>query len=843
MMSDKVKWKTHVRTRHAVSAHVNNLLRSGRAKARPYNLSRRLIASLAFVLLTALLSVSMVIAQDDNVTDELVNLDHLKFLTQPVTIADQDMALVHIYSEYPEYEWVDAAGEGLSAVDDVARAAVVYLWEYERTGDEELLDLAKRCLNFVVYMQAEDGEFYNFVTNQEGTINERGGTSFKSLGWWAMRGLWSLGEGIRVFDSIDPEYADELEVAYLKTEAALGETLGSYGQYTKLHGFQIPSWIPGAEPAVASIGVLGLSAYYTARPNDTTADILTKIADGISEYRLGDHTTYPFGMHPARANAPGFWHAWGGHMTHALAVAGMALDRQDWLDSAAADADSFLLRQIAFERFRHIGVVPYRLEQIAYGTNQVLLAYTALYQATGEERYARYAGLMGSWYFGNNMAGVQMYDPETGRVLDGINGPVAYRVNRNSGAESTIEGLMSMIALADVPEAQPLLQAKAVEGNGYIILEAEAGERVVGTPAYTSLTWTGEGYISGGRFVSLGEGQRMRILFEATPDQASEDYWFYIAHQRQAMSSSQNLVNRTETAPEIDGSASGWPEDVPVLASNSARQFLRGAGLWQGEDVDSHAIRLLWDDDNLYILADVRDPEHNQPFTLSNAGSADNLWIYVTNSPTANRLSAKFTLAETPEGPQVWDWVGSGFLDGAQLAWQAAEDGAGYTYEASIPWSSLDVDAPTAGITIGFEAGRGVGGNSFMDLTGRDPDVPSNLLELTLTAPDAQIATDAPEVALEVRLNDLDGVDVPQTISPDTDYFWLDLVQSEPVQLVEGENTIRYRYAGAESENPGLSKVDAFYLQPVVARRVFELPDGTRYTLTYDTSTGEVTWE
>ena len=842
MMFNRSKWKRGVGTPFRVSAGFDNISNrgraghSGRAVARPYRL--------LLCLMMLVLSFTATAAQDeDAVTRDLVNLDHLKFLTQPVTIADQDMALVHIYSEYPEYEWVDAAGEGLSCVDDVARAAVIYLWEYERTGDDSLLDLAKRSLNFVMYMQAEDGEFYNFVYDADGTINTTGGTSYKSLGWWAMRGFWSLGEGIRVFDSIDPEYADQLEAAYLKTEAAIGRTLGSYGQYSDLHGFQIPAWIPGGEPAVASVGLLGLSAYYTARPNDTTADILTKIADGVAEYQLGDDINYPFGMHPARANAPGFWHAWGGHMTHALVVAGIALDRQDWIESAAKDADSFLIRQIVFERFRHIGVVPYRLEQIAYGTNQILLAYTALYQATGEERYARYAGLIGSWYFGNNMADVQMYDPETGRVLDGINGPVAFRVNRNSGAESTIEGLMSMIALAQIPEAQALLQAKAVDGNGYMILEAERGERVVGVPTYSSVTWTGEGYISGGRYVSIGEGQRMRIQFDATSDQAAEDYWFYIAHQRQAMSSTQNLVNRTETPPEINGSADDWPDDLPVLASNSGRQFLRGAGLWQGEDVDSHAIRLQWDDEYLYLLAEVRDPVHEQPFTLNNAGSADNLWIYVTNSPTANRLSAKFTLAQTPDGPQVWDWVGSGFLRGAELAWQAGEDAASYTYEAAVPWSALKVDAPEAGLSIGFEAGRGIGGNSFMDLTGRDPDVPSNLLRLTLTAPDADIATDAPVVALEVRLNDLDSIDVPQTVSPDSDYFWLDLVQPEPVTLVEGENTIRYRYAGEESENPGLSRVDAFFLQPVVARRVFELPDGQRFTLTYDTRTGEAGWE
>src|SRR4051812_2152444 len=100
-----------------------------------------------------------------------VNLDHLKFLTEPVTIDGRDMAIVHIYSETPDYKWVDAAGEGISAVDDVARAAVIYLWEYERTGDKELLDLARRCLEFTRYMQAPDGEFYNFVLDRTGKIN------------------------------------------------------------------------------------------------------------------------------------------------------------------------------------------------------------------------------------------------------------------------------------------------------------------------------------------------------------------------------------------------------------------------------------------------------------------------------------------------------------------------------------------------------------------------------------------------------------------------------------------------------------------------------------------------
>jgi hypothetical protein len=767
-------------------------------------------------------------AAQDGAQAPPVNLDHLRYLTEPVTIDGQDMAVVHIYAEYPDYEWLDDADEGISAVDDVARAAVVYLWEYERTGDASLLDLARRCLNFVMYMQADDGEFYNFVWDREGRINERGGTSFKSLGWWAMRGLWALGEGVRIFDHADPAYADVLAEAYTRTENAIAATLGNYGEVATLHGFDIPAWIPASESTIASVGLLGMSAYYQARPNEATAEVITQVADGVAQYRLGDHSTYPFGMHPTRSNAPGFWHNWGAHMPHALAVAGMMLDRQDWIDSAAATADSFLLRQLAFEPFRHIGVVPYRLEQIAYGTNMLVQAYAALHQATGEDRYAHLAALAGSWFFGNNMAGVQMYYPETGRTFDGINGPVSFRVNRNAGAESTIEGLMSMSALARLPEdAVPFVYAETLSETRPMILEAESAQRVVGTPIYYSGNWTGEGYISAGRYVGLGEGQRMRMRFALDEDQAG-DYLIYAAAQRQAPGASAYLIPQVAAAPQIDGLADDWPSDALLMTANTARQFLRGAGLWEGPGVDSHAVRLTWDNDNLYVLAQVRDPEHVQEGIVSGVWQGDTLWLYFTDGPDARALTAKVTLAQTPQGPQVWDWLGAGFLEGAALAWLPGEDGASYAYEAALPWASLGIDAPAAG-------------NSFMDLTGRDPDVAANLLQLTLTAPGAEgTVGSAPQVALAVRIDDGDDIVIDQSISPDTDYFWLDLVTPEGVALEAGEHTLRFEYAGEEgASNPGISRIDAFVIQPVTGRRVVSLPDGRQFTLTYNTLTGD----
>lgn len=134
--------------------------------------------TLILVVCSFLFMSSLLPSQAQEETD-LVNLAHLDFLTEPVTIDGKDMAIVHIYSETPNYEWVDAAGEGITAVDDVARAAVVYLWQYEQLKAksapeaDEVLRRARLCLEFVRYMQTSDGAFITLSLTAKGRSTRR----------------------------------------------------------------------------------------------------------------------------------------------------------------------------------------------------------------------------------------------------------------------------------------------------------------------------------------------------------------------------------------------------------------------------------------------------------------------------------------------------------------------------------------------------------------------------------------------------------------------------------------------------------------------------------------------
>jgi hypothetical protein len=775
--------------------------------------------------------------------DGLINLAHLQRLTEVVAWQGTPVALVHIYSEAPGYGWVDAAGEGIAAVDDVARAALVYLAYYERTGDTQALDLARYALDFVRHLQAEDGEYYNFVLDREGTINTGGRTSYKSAGWWAARGQWALAYGFRVFGDVDPTYAATLREAYLRGEQALRQAIGPVGAYDELHGVRIPAWLVSNGSDVSALAILGLAEYYRAEPNSRTRQLIANLANGVAAYQLGGPGIYPYAAHPSNTTSTALWHAWGSHQVHALALAGTLLDRQDWIESARREADTFFVRLLATDLINEMLPLPRRGGQIAYGTQVLTSGFWALYQATGEEQYARYAGLTASWFLGNNMAGVPMYDPETGRCFDGIDGPTPYRVNRNAGAESTIEALYALMLVDRDPIASRYLELHALESPPTFVVEMENGTKVEGNATYGRREWTGEARFSNGRYYGLKPGDAVAVTVDVP---ITTEFVVYVSHLRRAAPKPERVaeVLRAPGPVTIDGALDEWDSAQP-LPVDSREQILRGGAAWPGPGLASFVLYWMWDDTHLYAAARVRDPEHVQEEIGPSVWRGDTLWLYLNTRGDRRRVDVKLTLAQTPQGPQVWNWTAEGFLPGAELAWQLVE--GGFVYEAALPLESLNYLEPEDGATIYFEAGRGFLGG-FIDWTGLDPDTAQNLAPLTFVetlSPAAQ-AGELPEqspqdVAFSVVLDDGDPITVSQALSPDRDYLWLDPIFPEPVTLNQGSHTLLIRFAGLQPDREAV--VDAFQFVPVVACKRWEAPSGGWLTLCYNMLTSQTTWD
>lgn len=103
-----------------------------------------------------------------------------------------------------------------------------------------------------------------------------------------------------------------------------------------------------------------------------------------------------------------------------------------------------------------------------------------------------------------------MYDPASGRTFDDINSDGS--ITRNSGAESTIHGLLSMLALDSNPEVKELARrAQRLDHVTWKLVEAESG-RLSGDAhaVQPESAWTGESLWTGGRYVSLGPDGRVR---------------------------------------------------------------------------------------------------------------------------------------------------------------------------------------------------------------------------------------------------------------------------------------------------------------------------------------------
>jgi hypothetical protein len=206
-------------------------------------------------------------------------------------------------------------------------------------------------------------------------------------------------------------------------------------------------------------------------------------------------------------------------MPSALAAASVVLRSPRLLEPALGDAAGFTpLLMTAGGPDNGWLPAPIDRTQIAYGVDARLQALLGVASAASRPGLRQVATFVGAWYFGANRAGVAMYDTATGRTYDGISAEGV--VNRNSGAESTIHGLLSMLAL----DANPTVaaQARALGPatrtlSGLHTVEAEsaalsAGATVVTPPS----SWTGESQWSNNSYVSFPPGSTAQWTLPAS---------------------------------------------------------------------------------------------------------------------------------------------------------------------------------------------------------------------------------------------------------------------------------------------------------------------------------------
>lgn len=404
---------------------------------------------------------------NDNISgpdSSLVNTKHLDYLFTPVVLSDSIHAAgIYIYAEAPDYRLVTDNDEGFTCVDDVARAAQFYLRHKNFSIDTAIQNKTFALIQFILAMQSDNGYFYNFLFPDR-SINKTGKTSINEANWWSWRALQTLTEGSTLIRKINVPFANKIDTSISKLIIKIKSEVASFPLITKkIKGITVPQWLPaGSATDQASILMQGLINYCTYNYDRELKNYIRNLADGIGMMQQGDEMHFPYSCFLSWENV---WHAYGNDQAFALMKAGSFLKESKYINKALAEVDNFypwllkngmrssfsiIKKQNGPNASRIVLVDEKQFEQIAYGLRPMIFAAAEAYEVTGKQKYADIAAQLTAWFFGSNDANEIMYDENTGRCFDGI--IANNKVNKNSGAESTIEALLAMQRIEKYPQ-------------------------------------------------------------------------------------------------------------------------------------------------------------------------------------------------------------------------------------------------------------------------------------------------------------------------------------------------------------------------------------------------------
>lgn len=346
-------------------------------------------------------------------------LRHLARLTVPVESAGERACAIAVYADAADrtFPAADRGHEGVACVDDAARALILFSDVWSVTRLPRIREWALGLLDFLLYMQLDDGRFVNFISDWSGQRNEHGVTSFPGGGFWHARGVRALA----------------------RATIALGEERARIALERGLAHIRAARDVP---PDIRSIHVLTALELLRAGAFPELRADLPAWCDEIAACRRGGvlfdnpDETLP--------------HLWGHQQEGVLAEAGAFLGRADLIAIARESALTYLAPLID-SGFDEPTVQPYGVASAVYATER-------LRGLADGPRFEDLWQIARAWFDGRNPARRAVYDREEGRVYDGIDNG---ELNLHSGAESNVAGGQALLdeVISTAPRLAPLIES------------------------------------------------------------------------------------------------------------------------------------------------------------------------------------------------------------------------------------------------------------------------------------------------------------------------------------------------------------------------------------------------
>lgn len=232
-------------------------------------------------------------------------------------------------------------------------------------------------------------------------------------------------------------------------------------------------------------------------------------------------------------------------------------------------------------------------------------------------------------------------------------------------------------------------------------------------------------------FTAFAE-QTTEQVTEQAAEQTTE-----LASEQAAESAAGSAAGQTEAVAHqaadgitIDGNLDEWDLSSPIVI-NSQEQVTRDAETWLGETDLSANVYVMWDEENLYLGAEVKEASAFGAVGLLSHDMEDNMKIYISTDPDADparttygtndfllylmmdnqnwytafdrsmvdrEVMERFTSQGMEDNGQV--------LEGYEAAYTSGE--GSYTLELVIPWVNfsndyIEVYVPAVGDTVNFD--------------------------------------------------------------------------------------------------------------------------------------------
>jgi hypothetical protein len=346
-------------------------------------------------------------------------LRQLARLTVPVESAGERGCAIAVYADAADrtFPAAERGFEGVACVDDASRALILLTDVWAATRLPRMREWALGLLDFLLYMQLEDGRFVNFISDWSGRRNEGGVTSFPGGNFWHARGVRALA----------------------RATVILGEERARAGLERGIEHIRAARDVPAD---IRSIHVLMAGELLRAGEFPELRAELSIWCDQMAAcHRDGVLFDNPDQLEP---------HLWGHQQEGVLADAGQLLGRNDLIAVARQSALIYLAPRID-SGFSERTVQPYGVASAVYSIER-------LRAVTGEARFDELWRMARGWFDGRNPARLAVYDREEGRVYDGIDEGV---LNVHSGAESNVVGGQALLdqVVRTAPTLAPLIDA------------------------------------------------------------------------------------------------------------------------------------------------------------------------------------------------------------------------------------------------------------------------------------------------------------------------------------------------------------------------------------------------